>query len=74
MPWQADARGVYLHPADPGFSRRDANFQGYGRTVTGPDGGYAFRTIRPVPYAGRAPHIHVGVAAPGRAPLVTQLW
>jgi protocatechuate 3,4-dioxygenase, beta subunit len=38
----------------------------------GPDGGYAFRTIRPVPYPGRTPHINVAVMTPGRAPLVTQ--
>ncbi|GGC66763.1 hypothetical protein GCM10011504_50930 [Siccirubricoccus deserti] len=42
--------------------------------MTGSDGGYAFRTIRPVPYPGRTPHIHVAVTAPGRAPLVTQFY
>ena len=40
-----------------------------------PDGGFAFRTIKPVPYPGRTPHIHVAVAAPGRRePLVTQFY
>ena len=34
---------------------RDAAFQGYGQATTGGDGGYRFRTIRPVPYAGRTP-------------------
>ena len=51
--------------------RRDA-FRG--RVATGPDGTYGFRTIRPVPYPGRTPHIHVALAAPGRAPLVTQFY
>jgi protocatechuate 3,4-dioxygenase beta subunit len=41
---------------------------------SGSDGRYRFRTIKPVPYPGRAPHIHVAVTAPGRKPLVTQLY
>ena len=46
------------------------------RASTRADGAYAFQTIRPVPYPGRTPHIHVAVAAPGRRepPLVTQLY
>lgn len=71
--WQCDANGLYRHPRDrPG--RRDAGFQGRGRTAAGGDGGFAFRTIRPVAYPGRTPHIHVLVAAPGRRDLVTQLY
>jgi protocatechuate 3,4-dioxygenase beta subunit len=72
--WQCDAFGRYRHPRDR-QDGRDAAFQGRGRTVAGPDGGFAFRTIRPVPYPGRTPHIHVAVAAPGRRePLVTQFY
>lgn len=72
--WQCDANGLYRHPNDrPGT--RDAGFQGRGRAAAGPDGGFAFRTIRPVAYPGRTPHIHVAVAAPGRSkPLVTQFY
>lgn len=70
--WQCDARGLYRHSADrPG--QRDGAFQGFGRTLTGADGHYAFRTIRPVAYPGRTPHIHVLVRAPGRL-LVTQVY
>jgi protocatechuate 3,4-dioxygenase beta subunit len=72
--WQCDANGRYLHRLDPGRAPRDPGFQGYGRFETGADGGYRFRTIKPVPYPGRAPHIHVAVEAPGRPPLVTQLY
>ena len=72
--WQCDARGRYLHPDDTGGPPRDSAFQGYGRTVSGPDGGYRFRTIRPVPYPGRTPHIHFAVQAPGRRELVTQMY
>jgi protocatechuate 3,4-dioxygenase, beta subunit len=72
--WQCDANGRYLHSGDPGDTPRDPGFQGYGRCQTGADGGYRFRTIKPVPYPGRAPHIHVAVRVPGQSPLVTQLY
>lgn len=70
--WQCDARGVYLHPADRG--QRDENFQGYGQTFTDAAGAYRFRTIRPVPYPGRTPHIHFKVTPPGRPTLTTQMY
>lgn len=70
--WQCDANGHYLHPGDRG--PRDQAFQGFGRAVTGPDGGYGFRTIRPAPYSGRTPHIHFAVLASGRKRLVTQMF
>ena len=41
--------------------RRDDNFQGYGVAITDGEGRYAFKTIRPVPYTGRPPHLHVRV-------------
>lgn len=72
--WQCDAFGRYRHPNDRD-ANRDAAFQGRGRLAAGPDGGFAFRTIRPVAYPGRTPHIHVAVMAAGRrSPLVTQLY
>lgn len=73
--WQCDANGLYRHPRDrPGA--RDPGFQGRGRAATGTGGAFAFRTIRPVPYPGRTPHIHVLVAAPGprQPPLATQFY
>jgi len=72
--WQCDANGRYIHKGDEGGRPRDPGFQGYGKTRSDSDGGYRFRTIKPVPYPGRAPHIHVAVTAPGRKPLVTQLY
>ena len=71
--WQCDALGVYRHPRDR-EARRDPGFQGRGRMLVGSDGRYAFRTILPVPYPGRTPHIHVLVSAPDRQELVTQLY
>jgi protocatechuate 3,4-dioxygenase, beta subunit len=72
--WQCDARGRYLHPGDTGRQPGDSAFQGFGRAVSDTDGAYRFRTIRPVPYPGRTPHIHFAVAAPGRRELVTQMY
>jgi protocatechuate 3,4-dioxygenase beta subunit len=72
--WQCDARGRYLHPGDSGRQPRDSAFQGYGRAVSDADGAYRFRTVRPVPYPGRTPHIHFAVAAPGKRELVTQMY
>lgn len=71
--WQCDAFGRYRHPRDR-QEGRDGGFQGRGRVIAAADGGYAFRTIRPVAYPGRTPHIHAAVAAPGRPPLVTQFY
>ena len=72
--WQADAFGRYIHSRDAGRGESDENFQGYGAFVTGGDGGYRFRTIRPVPYGSRTPHIHFAIEAPGIADLVTQMY
>jgi protocatechuate 3,4-dioxygenase beta subunit len=73
--WQCDAGGIYRHPRDWRLVHgRDAGFQGRGRAVTAADGAYAFRTIKPVAYPGRTPHIHFAITAPGRAPLITQMY
>jgi protocatechuate 3,4-dioxygenase, beta subunit len=72
--WQCDAGGRYIHPGDTGGRPRDRAFQGYGRTVSDADGAYRFRTIKPVPYPGRTPHIHFAVRAPGRRELITQMY
>ena len=72
--WQVDARGVYLHSADSGRRQHDANFQGFGRTTTNARGEYRFRTIKPVPYPGRTPHIHVKLKRGNRELLCTQLF
>jgi len=71
--WQCDAKGVYRHPRDRG-GPRDPGFQGRGSTRAQQDGGWSFRTIRPVPYPGRTPHIHFLVRTPDGRDLVTQLY
>jgi protocatechuate 3,4-dioxygenase beta subunit len=72
--WQCDGNGVYRHPRDTSSKReRDPGFQGRGRVVTAADGSYSFRTIRPVAYPGRTPHIHFKVEVPGQE-LITQMY
>jgi protocatechuate 3,4-dioxygenase, beta subunit len=70
--WQCDEAGHYHHPGDGG--KADAAFQGFGKVSVGADGQYRFRTIRPVAYSGRTPHIHVKVRLGTRELLTTQLY
>ena len=72
--WQADNNGAYLHAGSDNGNKRDGNFQGFGRFTTGSTGEYLFRTIKPVPYPGRTPHIHFAVKVPGRDKFTTQLY
>jgi protocatechuate 3,4-dioxygenase beta subunit len=72
--WQVDNNGAYLHPGSAHRDKRDANFQGFGRFLTGPTGEYYFRTIKPVPYPGRTPHIHFAVKLKGRDTFTTQCY
>ncbi|MDA0368606.1 MAG: protocatechuate 3,4-dioxygenase [Proteobacteria bacterium] len=73
--WQCDAQGRYHHPRDRrGGVKADADFQGFGRTETNADGLYRFRTIVPVPYPGRAPHIHFKVVMRNGDSFVTQMY
>ena len=72
--WQCDQHGAYLHTGTTNHERRDRHFQGFGRFLTGRDGAYYFRTIKPVPYPGRTPHIHVKVKVKGQEKLTTQCY
>jgi len=72
--WQTDKNGAYLHSRSGNAARRDNNFQGFGRFETGASGEYLFRTIKPVSYPGRAPHIHVAVKLKGMETFVTQCY
>jgi len=69
--WQCDATGSYHHV---GGIVGDENFQGFGFTTTDAEGRYAFRTIKPVPYPGRTPHIHFTVAEGHRRRLTSQMF
>ena len=71
--WQCDNNGVYLHSRDRNRDKHDSHFQSYGRFLTSSTGEYYFRTIKPVPYSGRTPHIHVKVSLKEKELLTTQL-
>ncbi len=72
--WQVDHQGAYLHTGSDNRQTRDTNFQGYGRFLTDRHGQYYFRTIKPVPYPGRTPHIHFAVSQSGQRLLTTQMF
>ena len=80
--WQANAGGRYRHKKDQYFAPLDPNFGGCGRTITGEDGSYTFRTIKPGPYPWpngvndwRPAHIHFSIFGHGFAQrLITQMY
>lgn len=72
--WQCDQEGAYLHSKGMSSDKRDKNFQGFGRFLTGSKGEYLFRTIKPVSYPGRTPHIHYKIKSKGKDLLVTQCY
>ena len=71
--WQCDALGRYHHvDGDPG--ELDPDFQGYGVAIADGAGRYAFKTIRPVRYGGRPPHLHFKLSQASARALTTQLY
>lgn len=80
--WQANAGGRYRHKKDGYLAALDPNFGGCGRAITGEDGSYAFRTVKPGPYPWpngpndwRPAHIHFSVFGHGFAQrLITQMY
>jgi protocatechuate 3,4-dioxygenase, beta subunit len=71
--WQCDGKQLYLAQKSS-QAEGDPNFQGFGRFATSSTGEYYFRTIKPVPYPGRTPHIHFKVKKGQRELLTTQLF
>ena len=73
--WQCDVQGQYRHPRErQGGTGVDPGFQGFGAARSDAQGQVAFRTIRPVPYTGRTPHVHLKVWLGSRELLTTQLY
>ncbi|MCI0391607.1 MAG: protocatechuate 3,4-dioxygenase [Acidobacteria bacterium] len=72
--WQCDKNGAYLHSKTSNADKRDPNFQGFGRFLTGSNGEYLFRTIKPVAYPGRTPHIHFAIKMKGHDKFTTQCY
>lgn len=64
--WQADGLGRYPPQAD---------WQGFGRCPTDPDGSFGFVTVKPGSVSGQAPHVDVSVFARGLLQrLVTRIY
>lgn len=58
--WQCDVQQAYRHPGVRlAAGQYDEAFQGFGASRSDGDGRVRFRSIKPVPYPGRTPHIHV---------------
>ncbi len=72
--WQADNNGCYIHTGSSNREQQDKNFQGFGRFTTNSKGEYYFRTIKPVPYHPRTPHVHFAVYRNGQRMLTTQCY
>ena len=80
--WQANAAGRYRHKKDGYLAPLDPNFGGCGRVLTGDDGSYTFRTIKPGAYPWpngvndwRPAHIHFSIFGSGFAQrLITQMY
>jgi len=72
--WQVDNMGAYIHTQSANRQAHDANFQGFGRFLTGTSGEYYFRTIKPVAYPGRTPHIHLKIRKGSKVLLTTQCY
>jgi protocatechuate 3,4-dioxygenase beta subunit len=72
--WQVNAYGRYHHQYDDQNKPWDPDFQGFGRTTTDAEGAYRFRTVRPVAYPGRAPHIHFALSDRRFSTFYTQMY
>lgn len=72
--WQCNSHGRYHDGRDSSASPLDPFFQGFGKTATDAEGRFRFRTIRPVAYPGRVPHIHFKVKAKTLPELTSQIF
>ncbi len=76
--WQACATGRYAHILDPNPAPADPHFRYFGQMMTGEDGTYAFKTIKPGSYPvgpfERPPHIHFKVTGGFYPVVVTQMY
>jgi protocatechuate 3,4-dioxygenase alpha subunit len=64
--WQADAAGIYDHPADSRRASHDPAVSGFARLATNENGECVFYTVKPGKTSGLdAPHINVSVFARG---------
>ena len=73
--WQCDALAVYHHPRVRRVAGQyDDGFQGFGASRADREGALRFRTIKPVPYPGRTPHIHIKLRHASFGEVTSQLF
>src|SRR5712691_5354118 len=77
--WQANAKGRYVHVADPNPAPLDPNFLGFGEAITDENGMYSFKTIKPgaypIPGGGvRTPQVHFKVHGGMFHMMLTQMY
>ena len=72
--WQTDPQGRYKHPGSSTPEQLDPDFQYCGRTRTGADGSFSFKTLVPSPYQTRPSHIHYKVWQNGGVLLTSQIY
>jgi protocatechuate 3,4-dioxygenase, beta subunit len=73
--WQCDVLASYRHQSVNNPAEQvDAGFQGFGAARSGADGSLSFKTIKPVAYPGRTPHIHVKLRHAAFGELSSQLF
>ncbi len=72
--WQCDVNRTYRHPSERDEERMDKGFQGFGAALTNAQGAVTFRTIKPVAYPGRTPHIHIKLRHASFGELTSQLF
>ena len=69
--WQANAAGIYPHPADRRSGEVEEGFRGWARVISDFDTGvWSFETVKPGPVPGRsgrtmAPHLNLWIVARG---------
>ena len=73
--WHADDNGTY-HPEGSGdvsdYEASEVTLRGF--VLTGADGSYSFKSIRPGLYGSRARHIHFKISIDGYEELITQTY
>ncbi len=73
--WQCDTLAAYRHQSVPTHAGSfDPGFQGFGATRSDKLGAARLRTIKPVPYPGRTPHIHVKLRHASFGEVTSQLF
>jgi len=72
--WQTDPQSRYNHPGDTSPGQRDPDFQYWGKTITGPDGTFFFKTLVPGAYHPRPAHIHYKVWQDDKVLLTSQIY